>query len=79
MRDLVFKKVKKEDKEQLFQLIDIVLSELEDPEWFIPYEQWELDSMFDEENYASLYGAYDKDKLIRKCTVVRFTRYAFRF
>lgn len=64
MENLVFKKVKEEDKEQLFKLIDTVLSGLENPEYFIPYEQWELDSMFDEKNYAPLYGAYDEDKLV---------------
>ena len=56
--------MKEKDKEQLFHLIEIVLGGLEDKEYFIPYEQWELDSMFDEENYAPLYGAYDGDKLV---------------
>lgn len=62
--NLVYKKIKEKDKNQLFKLIDTVLSALENQEYFIPYEQWELDSMFDEENYAPLYGAYDKDKLV---------------
>ncbi len=62
--DLVYKKVTEKDKDQLFSLIDIVLSGLENPEYFIPYEQWEYDSMFDSENYAPLYGAYDGDKLV---------------
>ena len=61
---LVYKKIEEKDKEQLFKLIDYVLSNLPDQSHFIPYEQWELDSMFDEENYAPLYGAYDKDKLV---------------
>lgn len=62
--DLIYKKIEEKDKEQLFNLIDIVLNGLPDQSHFIPYEQWELDSMFDEENYAPLYGAYDGDKLI---------------
>ena len=62
--ELVYKKVEEKDKEQLFKLIDIVLNGLEDQAHFIPYEQWELDSMFDEVNYAPLYGAYDGDKLV---------------
>lgn len=62
--DLVYKKIEEKDKEQLFKLIDIVLSGLENQEYFIPYEQWEFDSMFDEVNYAPLYGAYDGDKLV---------------
>ena len=61
---LEFKKITKDDKEQLFRLIDVVLNGLENPQYFIPYEQWEYDSMFDEENYAPLYGAYDGDKLV---------------
>ena len=62
--ELVYKKIEEKDKDQLFNLIDIVLSGLPDQSHFIPYEQWELDSMFDEVNYAPLYGAYDGDKLV---------------
>ena len=62
--ELVYKKIEEKDKEQLFELIDIVLKGLENQEYFIPYEQWEFDSMFDEENYAPLYGAYDGNKLV---------------
>ncbi len=61
---LIYKKIEEKDKEQLFKLIDTVLSGLENQEYFIPYEQWELDSMFDEKNYAPLYGAYDEDNLV---------------
>lgn len=64
MIDLVYRKIEEKDKEQLFSLINIVLSGLENEEYFIPYEQWELDSMFDDKNYAPLYGAYDGDKLV---------------
>jgi RimJ/RimL family protein N-acetyltransferase len=62
--NLIYKKIEPKDKEQLFNLIDIVLGGLEDPTHFIPYEQWKLDSMFDDKNYAPLYGAYDGDKLV---------------
>ena len=62
--ELIFKKIEEKDKDQLFDLIKTVLGNLEDPAYFIPYEQWEYDSMFDEKNYAPLYGAYDKDKLV---------------
>ena len=62
--ELVYKKIEKKDKDQLFELIDIVLKGLPDQSHFIPYEQWEFDSMFDEVNYAPLYGAYDNDKLV---------------
>ena len=60
---LEYKKITEEYKEQLFALIDKVLSNIPDNH-FIPYEQWELDSMFDEVNYAPLYGAFDGDKLV---------------
>ena len=40
------------------------MNSLPDQAHFIPYEQWEFDSMFDEVNYAPLYGAYDGDKLV---------------
>lgn len=56
------KKITEENKEQLFNLIDKILSNIPDGH-FIPYEQWELDSMFDDVNYAPLYGAFDGDKL----------------
>lgn len=62
--ELLYKKIEEKDKEQLFKLIDIVLNGLPDQAHFIPYEQWELDSMFDDVNYAPLYGAYDGDKLV---------------
>lgn len=62
--NLVYKKIEKNDKEQLLALIEIVLGGLENSEYFIPYEQWEIESMFDERNYAPLYGAYDKEKLV---------------
>lgn len=62
--NLIYKKIETKDKEQLFKLIDTVLGGLENQEYFIPYEQWELESMYDEKNYAPLYGAYDGDKLV---------------
>ena len=48
--ELVYKKIEKKDKEQLFNLIDVVLNGLPDQAHFIPYEQWKLDRMFDEVN-----------------------------
>jgi len=79
MSNLVYKKIEEKDKEQLYSLIDKVLSGLENQEYFIPYEQWEMESMFDEQNYAPLYGAYDEDKLVRNGTAICFSRYACRF
>lgn len=62
--NLIYKKITEKDKDQLLNLINTVLNDLEDPSYFIPYEDWELNSMFDEENYAPLYGAYDNNKLV---------------
>ena len=62
--NLTYKKIPKTDKEQLFNLINSVLSTIENHEYFIPYEDWELKSMFDEKKYAPLYGAYDNNKLV---------------
>lgn len=62
--NLIYKKIEEKDKEQLFKLIETVLGGLENQEYFIPYEQWELDNIFDEKNYAPLYGAYDGEKLV---------------
>lgn len=77
--NLTYKKIEQKDKEQLFKLIDTVIQGLENREYFIPYEQWELDSMFDEKEYAPLYGAYDGEKLVRNGSIIRFARYACRF
>lgn len=79
MNNLVYKKIKETDKEQVLNLIQTVLDGLENKEWFIPYEQWELDNMFDDKNYAPLYGAYDGNKLVRNGSIICFTRYAKRF
>ena len=77
--NLIYKKIKEKDKEQLFSLIKKVLNNLENGEYFIPYENWELDSMFDEVNYAPLYGAYDGDKLVRNGSIVCLSRNVSRF
>ena len=52
--NLVYKKIEEKDKEQLFKLIETVLGGLEDKEYFIPYEQWEYDSMFDEKKLSAI-------------------------
>jgi len=63
MSDLIYKEIEKKDEKQLRELISTVLGNLERPEFFIPYEEWELEQIFDK-NYAPLYGAYDGDKLV---------------
>lgn len=63
MSNLIYKEIEKKDEKQLRQLISTVLGNLERPEFFIPYEEWELEQIFDK-NYAPLHGAYDGDKLV---------------
>ena len=50
MIELVYKEIEKKDEKQLRELINIVLGNLERPEFFIPYEEWELEQIFDK-NY----------------------------
>ena len=63
MSDLIFKEIEKKDEEQLRSLIKIVLGGLENPAYFIPYADWELEQLYDK-SYAPLHGAYDGDKLV---------------
>ena len=63
MGDLVFKEIEKKDEKQLRELIKIVLDNLENPKYFIPYAEWELEQLYDK-TYAPLHGAYDGDKLV---------------
>jgi len=63
MAELEYRKIDKKDEQQVRDLINIVLGGLERKEYFIPYEEWELNSLFDE-NYAPLHGAYDGNKLV---------------
>lgn len=63
MSDLVFKKIEKKDEKQLRELINKVVDNLENPNFFIKFEEWELEKLYDE-SYALLHGAYDGDKLV---------------
>lgn len=54
MAELEYKKIDKRDEQQVRELINIVLGGLEKKEYFIPYEEWELQKLFDE-SYAPLY------------------------
>jgi GNAT superfamily N-acetyltransferase len=63
LKNIEFKEIPKTDREQVLSLISIVIAGLERKEYFIPYEQWELDSLFDK-SYAPIHGAYDGKKLV---------------
>lgn len=47
MVKIVYKKIPKSDELAVKTLINVVLSSLDRKEFFIPYEKWELDSLFD--------------------------------
>ena len=57
--EITYKKIPQSDKEQVLSLINTVIGGLNNPDFFIPYEPWEYDSMFDEENYAYLFSLPD--------------------
>jgi len=63
MTELIFKEIDPKDEKQVKDLINVVLSNLKRPEFFISYSEWELDNLFSKD-YAPLYGAYDGDKLV---------------
>ncbi len=63
MSNLIYKEIEKKDEKQLKNLIKIVLEGLENPHFFIPYADWELEQLYDK-SYAHLHGAYDGEKLV---------------
>lgn len=63
MYNIKYKKIPKIDEIQLKNLIQTVINGLDNPDFFIPYEETDYERMFDE-TYAPIYGAYDDEKLI---------------
>ena len=63
MYNIVYKKICKKDENQLRELINIVLRDIERPEFFIPFTEIEIANMFDKSKTV-VYGAYDNEKLI---------------
>lgn len=63
MSNLFFKEIEKKDEQQLRNLIKTVLDGLDNPKYFIPYADWELEQLYDK-TYAPLHGAYDGEKLV---------------
>ena len=53
----------KEDNNQLLDLINVVVSNLDNKEFFIHFENEELLSLYDK-SYVLLYGAFNEEKLI---------------
>lgn len=55
--------IKEEDNKQLLNLINIILLNLKNKDFFIPFEEEELLNLYDK-NYVLLYGAFNEEKLI---------------
>lgn len=60
---IAYRKIEKREKQELSGFVAIVLDHLERKEFFIPFDEEEIEAMFDENN-AVTYGAYDGDKLV---------------
>lgn len=60
---LEFRKILETEKESIKSLSDIVISNLERKEFFIPFSEQVYQDMFDE-NKIIAYGAYDGNKLV---------------
>lgn len=58
-----YRKIEKSEKQELSSLVALVLDKLERKDFFIPFDDEEIEAMFDEHN-AVTYGAYDGDKLV---------------
>lgn len=63
-----YKKITKEDKNKWIELMKKVLENLERKEFFIPFNEAEIEELF-EVNQAVHMGAYDEEKLVGACTL----------
>ena len=61
--NIIFKTIPKEDEGQLRKLITDVMNSLEREDFFIPYDEQEIQELFNED-IALLLGAYDGNKLV---------------
>ena len=57
-----YREIKVEEKQQVKELINIVLNKLERKEFFMPFTE-ELEDMFNKDKIIT-YGAYDEEKLV---------------
>ena len=58
-----YKKIDIQYKDDLIELIKIVLNDLERKEFFMPFTDEDIEEMFDE-NKTIAFGAFDNDKLV---------------
>lgn len=58
-----YREIKLEEKQQVKELINIVLNKLERKEFFMPFTEEELEDMFNKDKIIT-YGAYDEEKLV---------------
>ena len=62
--ELEFKVLDKNNKEQFLSLVNEVLNNLENKDFFIPYEDFEYDAMVNDKFYATTFGAFYENKLV---------------
>ena len=58
-----YREIKVEEKQQLKELISIVLENLERKEFFMPFTEEDIEDMFNRDKIIT-YGAYDEEKLV---------------
>ena len=58
-----YRKIDVREKQELIELMNIVIDGLENKDFFFPFTPEEIDAMFNENNVVT-YGAYDDDKLV---------------
>lgn len=58
-----YREIKEEEKQQVKELINVVLNKLERKEFFMPFTEEELEDMFNKDKIIT-YGAYDEEKLV---------------
>jgi len=58
MIKLTYKEIDIKDKAQLKKLVDIIMNNLDNEQFFIPFEKQEYDDMFNKSIMTSI-GAYD--------------------
>ncbi|SFP76778.1 Acetyltransferase (GNAT) domain-containing protein [Oscillibacter sp. PC13] len=58
-----YRKIDVREKQELTELMNIIIAGLENKDFFLPFTAEEIDAMFDENN-AVTYGAYNDGKLV---------------
>ncbi len=68
MEEFRYKRINKNDENQVRYLVDVVFKNLERNDFLIPWTEEQMNRFFDED-YSFLYGAYDNNKLVGMCQI----------